>query len=153
MWRLLPVILLVGCAGYLQKSQDADPEARFRVIRAQEVPLGLAVTLDAKQPRDKAFRQGDMRGQIDRHGVWDISASVVHSRIRCATYQVGIQVGTGNPGCSFVQWTTDVQYGTRRTHCNSAELIHRGGGALLIDPRDFEAATCARVVTRCAGGC
>ena len=39
------------------------------------------------------------------------------------------------------------------THCNSATLIHTGGGELGATKAMFEASNCVRVVTRCNGPC
>ena len=95
----------------------------------------------------------DTRGEIRTTGAWSISNTVVHTRLRCATYETGIQLGKGDPACSQVQWLTNVQYGTRQTHCNSATLVHTGGGEFSGMAGVIEAATCVRVVTRCMGTC
>ena len=62
-------------------------------------------------------------------------------------------LGLGNPGCSNVRWLTNVEPGTRRVHCNSATLIHQGGGQSAVVRGAFSASSCARVVVRCEGPC
>ena len=155
MWRLLPIFLLVSCA--VSENRDADSDGPdttvFRIVRILEVPLEPSSGQGSGGPPAKTFQHRESRGRIDRDGVWSITGPVTHNRIRCATYETGIQFGTGNPACSYVKWQTGIEYGTRQTHCNSATLIHRGGGKFTNAEGVFGTLTCARVVTRCSGAC
>ena len=155
MWRLLPIILLVSCAAN-ESSETASGEDRannYRIVNTRDIPLDLSSKPGTDQPLTKEFHQRDTRGWIRETGTWSISNAVVHTRLRCATYETGIQLGKGNPACSNVKWLTDIDYGTRQTHCNSATLVHAGGGEFADMKGILEASTCVRVVVRCAGPC
>lgn len=153
MWKLLPVLFLVSCAA--QEPDDTVPEARGsespRIVGTLDLPL--SPNAGAQQPATKEFQRRDTRGWIRETGTWRISAAVAHTRLRCATYETGIQLGQGNADCSDVQWLTAVQFGSRQTHCNSAMLIHTGGGELAATKGTFDVSNCVRVVIRCNGAC
>ena len=155
MWRLIPIILLVSCAVNEHKETAAGGESSesFRIVRILEVPLEPSSLRDSVHLPSMVFRHRESSGRIEEDGVWSITGPVTHNRIRCATYETGIQFGRGNPACSHVEWLTGIEYGTRQRHCNSATLIHRGGGKFTGVEEVFGTLTCARVVTRCAGTC
>ena len=155
MWKLLPILLLASCAVTEPRETDSneDGTAGFRIVSTLDLPLSLSSKPSTGEPVTKEFQRRDTRGWIRATGAWTISSTVVHTRLRCATYETGIQLGAGDPGCSQVEWLTNADYGTRQTHCNSATLIHAGGGELADMDGIFDAATCVRVVTRCAGTC
>jgi hypothetical protein len=90
---------------------------------------------------------------FDFDGTWQVESKVVHPRLVCATYQVGLRFGVGNPGCTDVRWLSDVSYVTRERQCNQAEVVHSGG---QTEPRLGAALrniTCAERVVRCTGNC
>ena len=151
MWKLLPLILLASCTATDHKETTSDESRRDgrRIVSTLNVPLNLSSKPNTDQPLTREFS----RGWIQQTGAWHISNAVAHTRLRCATYETGIQLGKGNPACSNVEWLTNVNYGTRRTHCNSATLVHTGGGEFANMTDLFEASTCVRVVTRCEGVC
>lgn len=153
MWKLIPMVMLAGCAA--TGSDPADTEAGGtgggRTAAQMDLPLVRAST--AGQPAEKAAQRQDTRVRISATGAWDLTTKVRHNRLRCATYQTGIQLGQGSPGCSDVRWLTPVQLGTRQTHCNSAARIHRGGGRIDLADAEIAAASCVRIVTRCDGPC
>jgi len=154
MWRMLPAaLLLMSCAA--QQPGETVSEGRraetSNVVATLDLPLTL--TPGAPQPATKEFQGRDTRGWIRESGAWSITTAVTHTRLRCATYETGIQLGQGNADCSSVRWLSPVQFGTRQTHCNSAALIHTGGGELATTRDTFEASNCVRVVTRCQGSC
>jgi hypothetical protein len=156
MWRLLPALVLVSCAA--QEPEDSVvAEGRnsnsSRIVGTLDLPLTPASTSGARQPATKEFQGRSTRGRISESGTWSISTTVTHTRLRCATYETGIQLGQGNADCSNVRWLSAVQFGTRQTHCNSATLIHTGGDELAGMKDTFEASNCVRVVTRCNGAC
>ena len=151
MWKLLPILLLVSCAVNEQKETATSGQApdSFRIVRILEVPLEPS----SGQDSGRAFQHRESSGRIEKDGAWTITGPVTHNRIRCATYETGTQFGRGNPACSHVEWLTGIEYGTRQTHCNSATLIHRGGGKFTDVEGVFGTLSCARVITRCSGAC
>lgn len=156
MWRLLPALLLVSCT--TQQSQEIasdtqSPDDSSRIVGTLDLPLSPTGHSGTGQPAPRAFRGRDIQGQVYESGAWTIRTAVTHTRLRCATYETGIQLGKGNPDCSVVQWLSDAQFGTREMHCNSATRIHTGGGELDAPIDTLEAANCVRVVTRCFGPC
>lgn len=155
MWKLLPLILLVSCTSTSHKETTSagNGPARHRIVSTLNVPLNQSSKFNTKQPLTREFLRGGTRGWIQQTGAWHISNAVVHTRLRCAIYETGIQLGKGNPACSNVEWLTNVNYGTRRTHCNNATLVHTGGGEFTNVADHFETSTCVRVVIRCEGIC
>lgn len=156
MWKLLPALLLVSCTTQ-EPNENAsgagvNPDSS-RIVETLDLPLRPALTPGVGQPAARAFQGRDVQGQVDESGAWTIRKAVAHTRLRCATYETGIQLGRGDADCSDVQWLSTVQFGTRQTHCNSATLIHTGGGELAIPMGTFEASNCVRVLTRCNGNC
>ena len=155
MWRLLPFLLLVSCAAQapIDRLGDAASPVGSRTVATLDLPLTPVTTAGARQPATKAFQGRDVEGEVGASGAWSIRAAVTHTRLRCATYETGIQLGQGNADCSNVRWLTDLQLGTRQTHCNSATRIHAGGGELPLAKDRFDLSNCVRVVTRCTGPC
>ena len=155
MWRLLPALLLASCAA--QQPGDTVSEGRVsetsRIVGILDLPLTPAPAPGTSQPATKEFQGRDTRGWIRESGTWSISTAVTHTRLRCATYETGIQLGQGNEGCSDVRWLSPVRLATRQTHCNSATLIHTGGGEIPVTKDTFDVSNCVRVVTRCDGAC
>ncbi len=155
MWKLLPVSLLVACAANNQQQPAAggNQQEQFRIVRQIEMPLqASAQTGNGQRPR-KTFQRVGMQGWLDATGAWRIEGEVHHSRLRCATYETGIQLGRGNPSCSGVAWLTGVAYATRVRHCNSASRLHAGGGEFPEAANRLEETTCVRVLVRCQGTC
>jgi hypothetical protein len=152
---LLPVVLLIACAGKETTgpmASDAGTETR-RVHGVIDLPL-LAPSLPSGQPPAKReFGRQDTQGWITETGAWTLNTKVVHTRFRCATYETGIQLGTGDSTCSSVRWRTDVDFGSRRRHCNNAVILHDASGELADGAQLFSDANCVRVVTRCEGPC
>ena len=155
MWRLLLIILLTSCTttDHKETASDENSPDGHRIVNVLDIPLNLSSQPSTEQPLAREFSRGETQGWIQQTGAWHISSTVVHTRLRCATYKTGIQLGKGNPACSNVEWLTNVDYGTKRTHCNSATLVHTGGGEFANMTDLFEASTCVRVVIRCGGVC
>lgn len=153
MWRLLPLCLLVGCVATNPDTSSGDGSSGttgWRIVRTAEMPLESSGTTVEGQSSKRTFRDSNVSGWLDEKGNWNIRAEISHGRIRCATCEVGIQLGRGLPACSNVDWLTNVEYATRFRHCNSATRIHSGGGLSFLTVA-VEAANCARVVVRCEG--
>lgn len=155
MWKLLPFILLASCAANktADTTSNEDLSDNFRTVHIQDVALGPVLDSDRSESLTREFRDRDTRGWINATGAWNLTSPVVHTRLRCATYETGIQIGKGNPACSQVKWLTDIKYGSRRTQCNNAIVIHTGEGEFTEMRQLFEHSTCVRVVTRCKGPC
>ena len=154
MWKLLPICLLVSCAvNNQQQASGGDQPDQSRVVRQVDLPVESSAQTISGQPSKKTFQRQGMQGWLDETGAWHFSAEVHHGRLRCATYETGIQLGRGNPACSAVDWLTGIEYATRLRHCNSATRIHAGGGKFSDTANRFEEVTCVRVVVRCEGTC
>lgn len=155
MWRVLPLILLASCTAHEPRGTAAE-EGRptdYRIVNIVDVRLNPASRPVGEQVPTRNFQRGDTLGWIRETGAWNIRAAVTHPRLRCATYETGIQLGAGDRECSSVQWTTNVEFGTRRTQCNNATAVHTGGGKLAEARGVFDTSTCVRVVIRCTGAC
>lgn len=100
-----------------------------------------------------SFRAFDFEGYLLGDGTWRVESKVPHGRLVCATYEVGLRFGVGNPGCTDVKWLSDLRYVTRERQCNQAEVVHAGE---QTEPRlgiALPNITCAERVVRCTGGC
>ncbi len=155
MWRLLPIILLASCAATGPENTASDPNTSTnqRTVNVVEIPLAAFSGSKVDADSSRGFSRGDTQGTIRGNGSWELRRPVTHTRLRCATYETGIQLGRGTPACSQVEWLTDVTYGSNRKHCNNATLIHNGNGRFENPDNTFERANCVRVVTRCTGPC
>ncbi len=155
MWRLLPVFLLVSCAAddVKQPAHGEHQPDQGRIVRLVELPVVSSTQSVDGQPSRRTFEKQGIKGWLDETGVWHIEAEVHHGRLRCGTYETGIQLGRGNPACSDVEWLTGVESVTRQRHCNSATRLHRGGGRFSEAASRFEEVSCVRLVVRCEGTC
>lgn len=156
MWKALPLIILLASCTTADKETTAageDSSPAFRIVNSINIPLTPTSSSNTEQTPTKEFRQGEVSGDLQQTGTWTITNPVIHNRLRCATYETGIQIGQGDQACSEVKWLTGINYGTSRTHCNSAPLIHIGGGEFAEIVNTFSKSNCVRVVTRCEGGC
>ena len=123
------------------------------VVNKMDLPLSAETQFNSKQDLKMSFQYQDVEGWFSSDSNWYIKGMVTHNRLRCATYQLGIQLGKGKPACLNVEWISDVNYGTSKKHCNSAPLTHVGGGEMPELRNILRDATCVRVVTRCTGTC
>ncbi len=155
MWKLLPVLFLVACASIEPKPSASGDEqsTQGRIVRQIALPVESSTQTVDNQLAKKAFQRTGLSGWLDDTGAWHIRAEVQHGRLLCGTYQVGIQLGSGNPACANVVWLSEVAYATRHLHCNSATLPHSGGGEFSNSANRIEEVTCVRVVIRCEGAC
>lgn len=154
MWKFLPVVFLVACAANDQQPVSGeDRSTQGRVVQQVELPVVLARQAASEQPSRKTFERQGTAGWLDETGGWHVRKEVHHGRLRCATYETGIQLGRGNPACTNVEWLTGVEYATRHRHCNSASRLHAGGSQLADGANRFAEASCVRIVVRCEGAC
>ena len=147
-FSLMFVILLTACATNDEKQPDQG-----RIVRLVELPLTSAPRSVPGQPPRRVFEKQGIQGWLDETGAWNIEAEVHHGRIRCGTYETGIQLGRGNPACSDVQWLTGVEFVARQRQCNSATRLHRGSGRFSEAASRLESVSCVRLVVRCEGTC
>lgn len=154
MWKLLPVLLMVSCAVNDQQQPDGGNQSgQGRIVRQVELPVEPSVQAMRGQPAKKTFQRQGVQGWLDDAGTWHIRSEVHHGRLRCATYETGIQLGRGNPACSAVEWLTGIEYTTRLRHCNSATRLHAGSGQFPAMANRLQEVSCVRVVIRCEGTC
>ena len=155
MWRLLPVCLLVACAANDPQpyARDGTQPARERIVRQIVAPLTPSTAAIPGQPSRSSFQRQGMRGWLDNAGAWHIRGEIQHARLRCATYETGIQLGRGDRACSSPEWLTDVEYTTSLRHCNQATRLHEGGGTFSATQNRLDEVNCVRVLVRCAGAC
>ena len=152
MFMLKKLFMLISFAVFLPAyTQDelSHPGAGKKI----DLPLTAETQFNQKQDLKMSFQDRDVEGWLNADGNWYIKGIVTHSRLRCANYQLGVQLGKGKPACLNVEWITDVKYGTSKKHCNSAPRTHVGGGEMPELRNVLKDATCVRVVTRCTGTC
>ncbi len=104
-------------------------------------------------PRKVNFNFGRMKAWLNSDGDWNIQGRVKHTGLLCATYEVGMRFGAGDPGCARVEWLSEVMYVTSQRQCNSAVSQHVGGDYGSFIKADFDRVTCAERIIRCNGGC
>ena len=99
------------------------------------------------------FSFGNVRAWLLQDGNWRIQGDIQHRSIFCGQYELGIQFGIGNPGCSNVEWIGSPAYVTNRTHCNNAMRFHSGGDINYAAAEAFDRINCAQRLIRCSGNC
>jgi hypothetical protein len=152
--RLALVLLLplAGCATQDPTAAGPEPQASAQAgTLVRQVVRPLPPAPPGAGPR--TFAAQGMQGWVRESGAWGIRAEVAHAGLRCATYEVGIQIGRGDSSCTDVSWLGGIDFATRLSHCNGAVRIHAGEGNLGPDTKTVATANCVRVVTRCSGGC
>jgi len=142
------VLLLAGCAPAAQRSSE-KPAATPQDIRQADRPLMPATDGSAAGIFDVGFA----RGALDSDGDWRVRGEITHSRLRCGRYQLGVRFGAGDASCANVDWRTELLTSPERRQCNSATLVHTGGGTLDLSTDTIASLNCARVVVRCTGAC
>jgi hypothetical protein len=99
------------------------------------------------------FISFEFRAWLRRTGEWHVEGDVDHRGLLCGDYEMGMRFGTGSPGCTNVEWLSEVRYVTLRKQCNDATLRHVGGDTQPdLAPR-FDRVTCAERLIRCNGNC
>ncbi len=145
--RWLPLLAL---AALLAVRPAYAEDNNTRSVQARAYPAAQA---GAAGPARLDFLFGDTRGWLDSDGVWNASADVTHRGLLCATYELGVRFGAGEPGCNNVQWLGAVRYVTAERQCNNATVRQSGGDKQPELARDFSRITCAERVIRCTGNC
>jgi hypothetical protein len=141
----LAVLLL----SLVARGAHAD-ETTTRSVQARAYPAAQA---GAVGPARLDFLFGDTRGWLDSDGTWSVSADVTHRGLLCATYELGVRFGSGEPDCTNVRWLGAVRYVTAERQCNNATVRQSGGDKQPELASDFGRITCAERVIRCTGNC
>lgn len=149
-YSLAALILIAGCAAN-DANQDAPSAGGSRIISQIALPLLPQSPASPAESVNRTFQTRSASGWVKGSGDWSLRTEVSHRALRCATYETGIQLGTGDSACTRVDWLGDPDFATRRTQCNGATLIHSGGGTLPQSA--VEPANCVRVLIRCTGAC
>lgn len=137
-------------SGYTLAQDDEDPA--IRRANAPAVPA-IAVTASGKTDRlEFDFGRNRGKGWVARKGELYVETWVQHNGFLCATYEVGIRFGHGDPGCANVQWLAPARYVTSRVQCNNAIVQHIGVDTEFQLGADFDQITCAQRMIRCASG-
>ena len=98
-------------------------------------------------------RFGDLQAWLNADGDWLIEGKVRHNGLQCATYEVGIRFGAGDPGCTNVQWLMNTEYVTQIEQCNNSTVQHSGGAREHFIKNDYVRVSCAERFIRCRGNC
>ncbi len=154
--RLFILILLLNTASVYAADLSIDLSTNENISGVANntiLPLVADVQTNKAQAIKKSFQGNAVEGWLQQNGDWFIKGTVTHSRLRCATYQLGVQLGKGNPSCLNVEWISEIQYGTMQQQCNSAPVQHTGGGSMPELQNLLEQATCVQVVVKCTGTC
>ncbi len=143
------VFLIAGFAAS-SASVAADDHVHNSLAPARPA-LGYSAT---GKPDRLDFITFDFRAWLRRDGLWHVEGDVTHrGGLFCADYEMGVRFGVGSPGCTNVEWISEVRYVTSRKQCNDAAIRHMGGD---IEPElgsRFDTITCAERVLRCNGNC
>lgn len=155
MYRLLPLaalIFTVGCTTDDLPGADRSPDTA-RIVRQLDLPLSASGPAAQGQASRRVFQTRSVQGSLEGTGDWAVTTEVTHTRVRCGTYETGVQIGRGDAACTRVDWLSDPDFRTRRTQCNSATLIHSGRGTVNLPQSVIQDANCVRVLVRCSGAC
>jgi hypothetical protein len=118
------------------------------------VDLSQVTERDADgKPAREDFRLSDGAIWVRKGGEWHVEAQVSHPFLLCGTYRVGVHFGVGNPGCTNVEWLTDLVYVTSEVHCNQATRLHVGGDTTEALKQRFAEISCAERTITCTGRC
>jgi hypothetical protein len=123
------------------------------IVKSIDIQLIEKTRFNKNEPIKKVFKDFEYEGWLNSEGDWNIKGKVTHNRLRCAHYELGIQLGKGAPACLNVEWLAEIYYGTRKEQCNSVAMNHSGGGEIELLTTDLKDITCVKVVTKCTGTC
>jgi hypothetical protein len=122
-------------------------------VRVLSSEARVTSNLGGGQAARSDFDFGPIKVWLRDDGRWAIEGDVMHRSGFCATYQLGVQFGTGSPGCANVKWLADPIYVTKRLQCNSAGAFHSGGSYSLAVKNRFNEINCAQRAIKCNGKC
>ena len=157
MQRLLSfVFFLITCAVLIAPAgaDNVRAPAGADDVRALATEARRTSDIGGAQSRARLdFLFGDIRAWLLQDGNWHIEGNIAHHGARCGEYELGIQFGTGSPGCANVEWLGTPVYVTSRRQCNNALLNHVGGDLDLNAAGAFDQINCAQRLIRCTGNC
>ncbi len=122
-------------------------------VRLLSSEARLTSNLGGAQDARADFDFGAIKAWLKGDGHWQIEGDVMHRSGFCGTYQLGLQFGTGSPGCANVTWLTAPIYVTKRLQCNSAGAFHSGGHYSFSVKNNFSDINCAQRAIKCNGKC
>ncbi len=148
MQRILSTVLfLIACIG------SPAPVDAGEVRKLATEPRRSNDVGGDRSPARLDFHYGDITAWLLEDGNWHIEGNIQHRGAFCGQYELGIQFGTGSPGCANVEWLGPPVYVTNRRHCNSALLHHAGGDLDYQAAEAFDRINCAQRLIRCSGNC
>ena len=109
--------------------------------------------LGGLQEAREEFDFGDAKAWLREDGYWQIEGVISHNSGFCGTYELGIQFGSGAPGCSNAEWLTAPMFVSQHRQCNGSSKFHSGGNFSLLAQERFKTINCAQRVIRCSGKC
>lgn len=130
---------------------DKSKKQTISQARAEARESGFA-TLGAG-PQRKNFRFADVSLWLNNDGDWQIEGKIPHRGLQCATYELGVRFGAGDPGCTNVEWLMEEQYVTTQQQCNNSVVQHTGGDLGSFIKTDYARVSCAERYIRCRGVC
>ncbi len=143
----LPILMV------LLPSPVSAENPNSNIVKYIDLRLIEKTRFNKNEPLKKTFDDYEYQGWFNSEGDWSIKGTVAHGRLRCGTYQLGVQLGKGVPACLNVEWISEITYGTRKEQCNNVTMAHSGGGYSALLKEKLLEATCVKVVTRCTGTC
>jgi hypothetical protein len=109
--------------------------------------------LGGLQGAREEFDFGDTKAWLREDGYWQIEGVISHTSGFCGTYELGIQFGSGSPGCSNAEWLSAPMFVSQHRQCNGSSKLHSGGNFSLLAQERFKTINCAQRVIRCSGKC
>lgn len=147
--RVLPFLIgiislsLMPVAGY---SSETISRTKSEARKGSSIAIG-------KTPEQINFVFNDIKAWLNTEGDWYIQGYINHNKLLCAHYDLGIRFGTGNPGCTNVQWISEEEYVSHLRQCNQARMGHGGGNRSGLLKNNYSKITCAERIVKCKGKC
>jgi hypothetical protein len=149
----LTLMLAQGAVADLQSQGTITNKNDTSSMKALKAPARSGMEWDPDGKLTKIeFKFDDGSAWLRSNGDWYVKGAVRHNRLRCATYQLGVRFGHGNPACVNVEWLTEPRYVTSEKQCNSAIVPHEGGENDPALASEFERITCAERLIKCVDG-
>lgn len=148
-----PVLLITATLCILVSTVIQAEQNASKIVKSIDIRLIEKTHFNKNEPVKKVFKDFEYEGWFNSEGDWNIQGKVTHGRLRCATYELGVQLGKGSPACLNVKWLANTYYGTRKKQCNSVAMNHSGGGEIEMLTSGLKDITCVKVVTKCTGTC
>jgi len=144
---LLCLVSGLALAGLFDKSKKQS----ISQVKAEAKLSGFSSVLTG--PAKKDFRFNALKLWLNNEGDWIIEGQVRHIGLQCASYEIGVRFGAGDPGCTNVEWLMEPLYVTNKRQCNNSVVQHTGGEQGSFIKQDFARVSCAERFIRCRGVC